>query len=288
MMMRIGRVAALAGGAAAAGGAFAAGRALWRHGTADLVQRIVEAVPAADRLAAMPERFTPDELGGLPAPVARYFEFALTPGQPLVHHARFRQRGEFAMRRDRWRPMRAMQVMRAGLPAFVWDARIGMAPGLPVRVRDCYLAGGARMRAAVGALVSVVNQTDTPGLAESALARYLAEAALVPTALLPSAGVRWTGLGEDAARATLTDAGLTVTMDVEFGPEGGIARVRLDRLRDVNGTAVRTPFTGEWGEYRRVHGMMLPRAGEAAWLLEDGPWPYWRAEVDPVEIHWTA
>src|ERR1700681_1793567 len=42
--------------------------------------------------------FSRGDLAGLPAPVQRYFDFALTPGQPLVRYARLRQSGDFAMR----------------------------------------------------------------------------------------------------------------------------------------------------------------------------------------------
>lgn len=281
--MRMRTVGAMAAGIAAlAGSAVAAGAVQWRRATRASLRRL----DTVQWPASVATRYDRAELEGLPEPVVRYFDFALTPGQPLVRQARFAQQGEFAMRRGQWRRMRAVQTVRVHPAGFVWDAAIAMAPGIPVRVRDGYLGGSASMKAAIGGLVPVVDRTDTPGLAESALARWLAEAALVPTALLPSAGVRWTPLGPGAARATFTDAELTVSMDVAFGAEGEIAQITAERFRDVDGTGVRTPFVGHWWDYRRVEGMMLPARGEAAWILEDGPFSYWRARVDAPELQW--
>jgi hypothetical protein len=184
---------------------------------------------------ARPAVFEPGELAGLPAPVARYFAFALTPGLPLVRRARLEQLGEFALRPGAWRPMRAEQRVSVSPPGFEWSASIRLLPGIAMRVRDGYANGSASMRATLGGVIPVMRRRDTPGLAEGALLRWLAEAPGVPTALLPSAGVRWEAIDDATARATLTDAGLTVSMDAHFGARGDIARVTALRFRDVKG-----------------------------------------------------
>src|SRR5688500_7159802 len=45
--------------------------------------------------ASVRQLFSPNDIAGLPPPVARYFEFALTPGQPRVRHVVIRHAGEF-------------------------------------------------------------------------------------------------------------------------------------------------------------------------------------------------
>lgn len=272
--MRIRLGPAVAGTIIAAAAALGIGNQRWSRATADAVERLTRASGTGPR-----RRYSRQEIEGLPAPVVRYFDFALTPGQPIVRRATFEQRGDFAMKRGEWRRMRATQTSWISPPGFVWDASIAMVPGVNVRVRDGYFGGSAAMKGAVGGLVPVVDQADTPGLPEGALLRYLAEAPLIPPALLPSAGVVWTPIDDSTARATLADAGVTVAMDARFAASGEIVRVSAERYRDVDGTGVPTPFEGVWSDYLRVDGMMIPTAGEAMWLLPEGPHSFWRARI---------
>jgi hypothetical protein len=275
------RLGALALGGAAAGAAVVAiAAAAWERQTRRAVDRLDAAVDGR----AGDERYTPAQLAGLPDPAARYFAFALTPGQRVIRRARLRQAGGFSTRPGAWSPMSATQHVTVRPPGLVWDAAIRMAPGIHVRVRDSYLAGVGRMRGKAAALLTVVDQGGTPEMAVATLQRYLAEAPWVPTALLPTAGVRWTAVDDGTARAALTDrdaAGREVTAEVTFtfDERGAIVGVAADRYRDVNGTPVQTPWVGRYWAYERVNGMMVPREGEVAWLLPEGRRPYWRARL---------
>lgn len=244
--------------------------------------RAAERLQRAPRDASIPATFELRQVEGLPAPAARYFRFALTPGRPLYRSARFEQVGEFAIRPGEWRPMRAEQRFSIDPPGFVWNASIRLGPGLAMRVLDGYQGGAATMHGAVGGLVTIVNQRNTPGLAEGALLRWLAEAPWLPAALLSARGMRWTPIDDSTARATLVDAGLTVSMDAHFGPGSEITRITAQRYRDVNGRAVLTPFEGRFADYRPVDGMMIPTRIEGTWLLPEGPHPYFRARLSHV------
>lgn len=242
----------------------------WRRATARAVGLLGAGPPE-------PGRYSPDLLQGLPAPVVRYFEFALTPGQPLVRRARVTQEGTFARSRDAWSPFSAVEDFAVWLPGFVWDATIHMLPLLPARVRDSYLGGEGAMQGTLAGVVSIVDQRSTPELAAGALLRYLAEGPWVPTALLPVAGVHWDAVDDSTARATRSDGGTAVWMDVHFGPAGDIVRITAQRYRDVDGKGVLTPWRGSFADYERVDGMMVPHESEVGWVLPDGWFPYFRA-----------
>lgn len=275
--MRTRTVGVVAGGiTVAAGAAAAVGALAWDRTTGREVARLVGRDGA---VRTEGRRYDPSELAGLPAPVVRYFAFALTPGQPLVGRARFEQRGTFATTPGKWAPFTAVEHFSVSPPGFLWDARIRMAPLVTTRVRDSYVGGAGAMRAAVGGLVTVADQRGTPEMAAASLLRYLAEAAWLPTALLPSAGVRWTAVDDSTARASLADGPTAVTMDVHFGPAGEIARVTAMRHRDVKGVPVLTPWEGRNTDYVRMNDMMVPGAGEVGWVV-DGRWtPYWRGRT---------
>ncbi len=227
--------------------------------------------------------YSRDDLAGLPAPVVRYFEFALIPGQPIVRHTRLRQVGEFAMQPDSWKPFTAVQDFSAAPPGFLWDARIRMSPATPVFVRDGYCAGEGAMYGALSALVPVVNEHGTPFMASGELLRYLAEAVFFPTALLPRDGISWSPIDENTARVTLADADTTVSCDVNFGEHGEIVGIAAMRAGAPNRKYELTRWVGRFGDYRRVEGMMIPTSGEVGWMLPEGPRPYFRARIVDVQ-----
>ena len=264
--------AALLGGTAIAA---ATGALLWNRATDRLVRRLA-AAPAGSGPAA----YDPTELEGLPAPVARYFRRVLSPGQPMIRSARITHEGEFRTRPDAaWSPFESVQHFTAVPAAFVWDARIRMAPFLAVRVRDHYSGGSAAMLGKLAALIPVVDEEGGAELAASALHRQLAERVWLPTSLLPSQGVRWEAVDDSTARASLTDSGITVSLTTYFGDDDLIKRVEMMRYRDVGGTGVPTSFVGNFRDYARVGGMLVPLESETEWILPEGRFPFWKARI---------
>lgn len=255
-----------AGLAAGGAAAVAVAGARWSRGTAARVERLA---PGASVGARGP--FALEALEGLPAPVQRYFRFALTPGQPRVRTLRVAQHGELALRPGAWHPFDAEQHLAAEPPGFVWDATLRLAPLVAVRVRDSYLEGEGRMHGAVAGLVTLVDQHGTPELAAASLQRFLAEAVWLPTALLPRPGLRWSALDDRRARVTLRDRDTEVAMDFDFGPRGEIIGLFARRYRDEGGTPVLTPWIGHLGRYTRVHGMQVPTEVDVGWELR-GEW----------------
>jgi hypothetical protein len=269
--------AAVAAGAAAIAGVIAIAGREWDGATSAAVAAMAGAGPYPTASVT----YDPLDLSGLPEPVIRYFRF------PLVAAARIEHAGEFSLAADRWHPFTSTQWFRVSPAGFVWDARIRMAPMVDVHVRDGYLAGEGSMHARVAGVLPVVDQRGTPELASGALARAFAERTWLPTALLPSAGVRWSPLDDRSARAILEDGDVRVGMDVHFGADGSIERIEAMRFRDVDGVGVATPFRGTFARYERNHGMMIPMEGEVAWWI-DGSWiPYWRGGITQVEYRFA-
>lgn len=284
----IGFVALGLGVAALAAGAAEAGRLHWRLATQRAIDRLVDLQPPTRTDVRNGEVCPRLELRGLPAPVVRYFEFALAPRQPRIRVARMHQKGTFATKRDAWSPFDATEVFTVTPPGFVWDARIRMSPLMSVRVRDSLVDGVGAMHGEVAGLVPIVDQHGTREIAAGTLLRYLAEAPWLPTALLPAAGVEWTPIDDETACASLEHAGVQVSMEVHFGPRGEIARITADRYREVDGRSVLTPWEGRFSDYIVVDGMRVPSRAEVGWHLDDGWFPYWRGVVDRVVYETTT
>jgi uncharacterized protein DUF6920 len=257
------------------------GNAKWKRQTAHVVEQL-----SPDRSSAVGSvpRYDRATVEGLPAPVIRYFDFALTPGQPMVASACIDWEGEFSMRPRRWSAFTATQHYCVHPPGFVWDARIWMSSILPVLVRDAYAGHEGSLRAAIGGIVKVADQRGTADIARGELLRYLGEAVWFPTALLPGSGVTWTAIDDGSATATLSDGAITVSLDAHFADSGEIESLSAMRPRAVGRGSVLTPWVARLHGYTRRHGMMVPASGEVEWELESGLLPYWRGRV--VSAHY--
>jgi hypothetical protein len=256
--------------------AVAIGNLVWKRGTARAVRRL-----ASDTPATAPRVFSREMLAGLPAPVVRYFNFALTPGQRLIRSARIEHEGKFRGGLDEpWSPFTSVQHFSVRPPGFVWDAAIHLAPLLTVRVRDSYIGGTGGMHGKIAALIPVVSQNGGATLNAGALHRLLAEMPWVPTALLPGQGVTWSPIDDTTARATLADSGATVWLDFQFNEKGEIVRVSTpERYRDVEGTGVPTPWAASSWNYQEIEGLRVPTEGEVEWTLPEGRLAYWRGRI---------
>jgi hypothetical protein len=231
------------------------------------------------------QRYSADELRGLPAPVQRYFRTVLQDGQPIITAATIEHTGTFNMSEtgEQWRPFTSTQQVTTQRPGFVWAGRIAMLPGLPALVHDAYLAGEGILHATLAGLVSIVDMRDTDEVARGELMRFAAEAAWYPTALLPSQGVQWRAVDDTTADATLSDGDLTLTLRFGFTAEGLIETVRAEaRGRAVGADVIPTPWEGRWSDYAERNGMLIPLEGEVAWLLPEGPHAYWRGRVTQI------
>ncbi|MCD4706555.1 MAG: hypothetical protein K8S62_02315 [Candidatus Sabulitectum sp.] len=257
------------------------GRNRWQSDTEKLLAQI-----EALRTPITPELYDSRELEGLPAPVQRYFRAVLKEGQPLISSVSVEHTGTFNMSEtgEQWKPFMSSQRVITQRPGFVWDARIRMAPGLTVHVHDAYVAGEGILTAKLFGLLTVMNQPNTPELSQGELMRFFAEATWYPTALLPSQGVVWEAINDTLARATLTDGTTTVKLVFQFNTQGLISSVHSDgRYREVDGAQTATPWLGSFDDYELRGGMLIPLEGEVAWLLPEGPAPYWRGRIQQIE-----
>jgi hypothetical protein len=249
----------------------------WQSDTRELHAKM-----EAARLPIAPKLYDPRELDGLPAPVQRYFRTVLKEGQPLVAAVSVEHTGTFNMSEtgEQWKPFKSTQRVITQRPGFVWDARIRMAPAMTVFVHDAYVAGEGVLTAKLFALLTVMEQPSTPALAQGELMRFFAEGAWYPMALLPSQGVVWEAIDDTQASATLTDGTTTVRLVFQFDAQGLISSVRSDgRYREVDGVQVATPWQGRFWDYELRDGMLIPLEGEVAWMLPEGPKPYWRGRI---------
>lgn len=258
------------------------GAARWQSATEEVHVKL-----EAAHLPNQPATYDASELDGLPAPVQRYFQAVLSEGQPIVSQVRVTHTGTFNMSEtgEQWKPFTSTQRVTTRPPGFVWNGRIAMMPGLPVRVHDAYVAGEGILHASLFGLITLADMRGTPAMDEGELIRYLAETAWYPTALLPSQGVQWEAVDDASARASLQDGETRVSLLFHFDAEALIESVRAEaRGRMVAGEVIATPWEGRWRNYDTCEGMRIPIEGEVAWLLPEGRKPYWRGRITEISF----
>lgn len=86
----------------------------------------------------------------------------------------------------------------------------------------------------------------------------------------------------------MKDRETTVTLLFCFGENGLITTVRAEaRGRTVAGAMIPTPWEGQWSNYERRDGMCIPTEGEVAWVLPEGPKPYWRGRITSLRYEFA-
>ncbi|KAL3904516.1 MAG: hypothetical protein SGILL_010036 [Bacillariaceae sp.] len=268
-------------------------------------------------------------LEDLPPVVQTYLQKVLPSTSPtnMVHSVKIHQEGHFLFGAS-WVPFEASQTIRGvSPPGFVWDATISMTPRfqqkdlqkslLPtMQVCDALVDGGkqAYLRAALVNVFdsihakSTIDEEDDEAADEDQFLwvgeamRWLAEAVMVPTALLPEQGlVEWSALPGQEHRAMLrlkdfrasTSSNKVnhhleaVNLQVEFDPETGFItqvsgarpyeREVLDEQGDLFPIFTRKKTSWEWrrwvgrlSDYTKVAGgMYVPQRMEAGWMEGD-------------------
>ncbi len=231
-----------------------------------------------------PTRFDAHELEGLPVPVQRYFRAVLTDGQPMIAATSIEMNGvmNLSATAAQWKPFTSRQRVITRKPGFLWDARINMFPGMSAYVEDSYIAGRGRLMAKLLGLFTVADSQGEGENARGEFMRYFAEAAWYPTALLPSQGVQWEAMDDTTANATIVDGPIRLTLLFRFNDAGLIASVHAEaRGAGVgeDGVMVMLPWDCGLSNYKQQDGMLVPMAGEAAWVRPAGRKAYFVGQI---------
>jgi hypothetical protein len=237
---------------------------------------------------ARPARsFVTEDVEGLPDPVRDYFRHVLEDGRRDVGSVRLEQTGSLRTGgpESSWVPFTATQYITTDPPGFLWSASVRVRRLVRVDVLDRYREGRGRADVTLFGLVDLDGDEGSAALNRGALLRYLAEGVWYPTALLPGRGVRWEGVDDRTARATLECGSVAASLTFHFTDDDEVSRVHAERRpRRVDGGYEPTPWTGRWRDYETRNGIRVPTGGEAVWHLPDGDVAVWRGRLDTIGV----
>ncbi len=275
-------------------GAFVSGfaLALWRgsrsrqHALSQLSESLVRAFSP---LGAAQVNL--NELRDLPEPVSRYFTRVLQQEQPIIQLVRFTQVGTLRtdIKGERWLKFEASQLVVPPVIGFLWDARVAIAPLLHVRVRDALIAGLGSGQVSFLSAFTVAAAGGRLEMNSGALHRYLAEAVWYPTALLPSANLRWSAIDDNTALATLTNNGVSVSLEFRFNTTGEVVGIYTPaRWGTFDGRYKQVAWEGHFQNYVRRGGILVPSEGEVGWYSE-GEWrSVWKGRITELNYEFVG
>lgn len=221
----------------------------------------------------------------LPEPVKRYFAFTFTG--PVSSHTALRLKAQGRFRRpltESFHETSAEQVIAVGVPALVFSATTWISPGIWAQAYDYFAQGEMEMKAKVCAVLTVVDQRESPELNRISLRRWLLESALYPQGLLPGGPVTWTPIDENSARATVTADGLSASLVAHFDAQGRMTHMVAEEDGDLT-----NPYHGS-GEHvtrsnwRQVGNQMIPHDFTISRMAEGKLYPFWKGSITYIHF----
>lgn len=175
----------------------------------------------------------------------------------MIFSAAIHHRGTFNMSEttETWKAFTPTKKIITQRPRFLWDACMSMSPGVNTYVRVAFIPGKGILQAALFKVLPVASDEHRCEIAEGKLGRFFAVAAWYLAALL-----LFRSHEEDLIVAVRAEA----------------------RGRSPNEKMVRPTRERRWSNYELRNGMRIPGFGAVAWLLRDGPEPYWRRSVTSI------
>jgi len=145
-------------------------------------------------------------------------------------------------------------------------------------VVDAYEERQGRLVVKLGGALPVVDSRG-PEFDMGELQRYLGYAGLCPPMLVRNQRLVWTVVGPRTLRVSDADDRTGATMDYEIGEGGCPIRACADRPRAVGKKTVLTPWSATALDFCERDGMRVATRLQAAWLLPEGSFTYFRGEV---------
>ncbi len=228
--------------------------------------------------------FSLEQIKKLPEPVQRYFTYSLKENQQYVSYVKLKHSGEFRQSENqKWMPIVGEEYFTTETPGFIWIGKISLLPLIWITGIDKYLEGKGTFEIQILSVFTIANAPKGKELDESELMRWLAEAPLFPTALLPSNYLHWEPVDSDSAKAIIDYNGTNVEMLYHFNKKGEIVLMNTDRYRAVDNSFVKEKWVGHYSNYVPTNNMIVPRDIEVAWSTERSNFTYAKFKINDIK-----
>ena len=134
---------------------------------------------------------------------------------------------------------------------------------------------------------NVADENNLKELSETSFLRWIGEAVLFPTALLPSKYVKWKPIDRHSAYLEVTDGNNKGTYKFYFNDTGEIVKYESeDRYDRIDGKYQKTGSVAVRSNYKEFDGIKIPTKFSLTRILPDGNHEkFWEGEVTDISYN---
>ncbi|WP_341201174.1 DUF6920 family protein [Planomicrobium okeanokoites] len=222
----------------------------------------------------------------LPVAVKNWLQSTGALDHEPIRSVRLKQTGTIKLKPEQrdWTASESEQISYTDPPAFRWDVKMKLGPGIYVTGKDSFEGGKGSMRIKLGGIMPISKTMENEKTDQSSLQRYLMELAWYPTAAL-GPYISWEEEDAHTAIATLKYAGLKGTATFYFDEQYELVKVEAWRYKESDEESRLVLCTGTIKEQQRVGGLKVPVEIEISWLLESGTFTWYRFRASDIRFN---
>ena len=222
------------------------------------------------------EILTPKDLLHLPTAVQKYLTYVGVVGKEKVHSFKMTAEGEIKMTMDAaWSKIKIEQNNFVGNKLVrLFFLRMNMF-GIPVYALHSYTDREASMLGKIAGLFPVINAKGKE-MRISDTITLLNDMCLIAPATLIDRRITWEEIDETTVKAIFTTKYCTVSAILYFNDNDQLINFTTEEryYAGANNTYETVSWSTPFYEYKKMNGLMLPKAGEATWNFPDRDYTY--------------
>ncbi len=159
--------------------------------------------------------------------------------------------------------------------------------GVPMDIYHRYVDSSATFQVRIAGLVPVVDQQG-PEMTKSETVTLLNDIVVMAPAAVLDLPCTWETLTDRTVRATITNAGYTVSAVLTFDAAGDLVGFVSNDRSELSGKEIkRYPWSTPISDYAEVNGIRIGTRGNANWIEPTGEWTYGKFTVKGIEYNVT-
>lgn len=229
--------------------------------------------------------FTHSELENQPELVQKYIKSVVADSINIPKFVISKQEGKLKTDvNSEWKDLTAVEYFTTEKPNFLWKSKMSTSKFFWVNAIDSYISGKGNMLIKLNSSVTIADSWGLE-LDKSGLFRYLSEAVLFPTTLIPSENLLWDVIDTNIAEVKFNHSDLSVVAKLYFDDDLRLERMETyDKYRALEVGFERSLYTIYYSNYKNFGGkFFVPTQIDAEWELKDGKFKYAEFMITSIE-----
>lgn len=182
-----------------------------------------------------------------------------------------------------WMPLKAKQYYTTDKPNFLWYSEMKTSKLFWVDAIDSYINGKGNMLIKFNSSITVADSWGIE-LDKSGLLRYISEAVLFPTQLLPDENLLWSILDTNIAEIKFIDNEISIVAKLYFDASNKIYKIdTYDKYRALDDGYEKSLYTVNLSDYKTFeNSFTIPTYIEVEWDLPSGKFKYGKFSIKSV------